>query len=168
MAYELVHRGRRSDRRVDRDEECDRDQEDRQRERVRSSAWGSLGIDRGSGSPEIADHAAMHLLIDAYCARIVGSISAPVSHRTIRWETLSGPRSRTVEAPTSSTRYGTQRFPERNLRCYLYCEVLGMSLSEAGRRLAMKKQAARKAKRMGARLAGAFATTRPDPRKVAW
>jgi hypothetical protein len=123
----------------------------------------ALDLPRPSGSPELTDHEAAIALIDAAVARLSRQ-DLPTSRKASdrRRKRLRPP----TEAPTASTRFGAQLYPERNLRGYFYREVLAMPLSEVARRLGLNSpQSAAKATRSGAKLARAFARTKTDPRR---
>lgn len=164
MPSDLIDRRDRSYRGRDRDDD---EGDDDFLDAARSAARDYLGLPRLHGSPELSDHQQALLCIEAACHRFAATLARPISRRTLRWHTLSGPRSRVVESPSSSSRYGHQPHAERNLRVYLYHEVLGLSLAEIGRRVGLKKSGAHRAKSAGARLALIISRSAADPRKGA-
>jgi hypothetical protein len=129
---------------------------------ARARLWHLLGLPPVSGSPLLADHEAALLLVETSVARVLAALVPVYSRRSKRWK--ADPQA-VMLTPTRSSRYGFQLHSGRNLRAYLYAEILDLSLAEIGRSLGMARMTVRHAKRRGASLIHAFGRDKLDPRR---
>ena len=102
-----------------------------------------LGIYRSDGSP-LGDHDAARELIESAVEEIAARI----------------------ETPTGSRRHGAQPMARRNIRAYLFRDVLALSWVEIARELGdVRRQTVTTAARRGASLVARYARSKADPRR---